>query len=54
MASLTSFEGFEDNVASAALGHHNAKFTRKHYIQQYEQELIETAEKLDKYIADLI
>jgi integrase len=54
MASLTSYEGFEDEVASAALGHHNPNFTRKHYIKKYDQELIETAQKLDKYIADLI
>lgn len=54
MASLTCFEGYGDEVASAALGHHDPKFTRTYYIQQYDQQLIETAQTLDKYIADLI
>ena len=54
MASLTCFEGYGDDVASAALGHHDPKFTRKHYIQKYEQELINTANALDKYIVDLL
>ena len=54
MASLTCFEGYGDNVASAALGHHNPDFTRKHYIQKYEQELINKANALDKYIVDLL
>ncbi len=54
MASLTSFEGYGDDIASAALGHHNPEFTRKHYIQKYDQELINTANSLDKYISDLL